>query len=618
MIEVKNLSYEFPQKELYTDISFTLPEKAHCAFIGSNGSGKSTLVDILIHPELHMYKGSIEIPDNFRFGYVSQFVDYEAIGSKTVFEFLSEPFVTIQDKINAIFKEMETAQEVEPLMEAYQEIYDIFLAMDGDNYDSNIKKQLNLSGLSQYLDFPVKNLSGGEIKLVQVMREMLILPQLLVLDEPDVFLDLDNLNALKDLINYHKGTLLVITHNRYLLNHCFNQILHLENKQLQQFDGNYMAYNFSLLQGKIELLELSMEDEAEIQRNESIVKRLRIAATNYADPAKGKLLKARVSLVERLKARQIKPPFLAIKEPEIQFPFCAFLSDVEKKQTTILEDTTSITEQNLSNPKEILPLSEQDSSNEEAPLLSIKDFSISFEDVLLKDINLEIKKGEKVAIIGPNGTGKTTLLHEIYKNNHKNIQFDSNVKLGFLSQMQKETLNEENTIKQEFYDLGLKTGEEIEAFLADFGFDATVLMQQIASLSGGEKNMLQLAKLSCMKTNFLLLDEPTSHLDLYAQISLEKAIKNYAGSILMVSHDFYSIVNCMDYAYLIDDKSIRKIRMRKFRQMIYKNHFNKDYLLLEDEKKELETKIELAMKASDFKLAKELSKKVEPILAKLS
>lgn len=604
MIEVKNLSYEFPQKELYTDISFTLLDHTHCAFIGSNGSGKSTLVDILVHPDNYMYKGSLNIPDSYRFGYVSQFVDYDAIGTKTVFEFLSEPFVIIQDKINALFKEMETATNVEPLMETYQEIYDIFLAMDGDHYENNIKKQLNLSALSPYIDFPVKNLSGGEIKLVQVMKEMLTLPQLLILDEPDVFLDFDNLNALKDLINYHKGGLLVITHNRYLLNHCFNQILHLENKQLQQFDGNYLAYNFSLLQGKIELLELAMEDEAEIQRNESIIKRLRIAATNYADPAKGKLLKARVSLVERLKARQIKPPFLAIKEPEIHFPFYEIDSTFHQTQQS-KEDTLD-------------SINKEANSNEEAPLLSIKDFSISFEDVLLKDINLEIKKGEKVAIIGPNGTGKTTLLHEIYKNNHKNIQFDSNVKLGFLSQIQKETLNEENTIKQEFYDLGLKTGEEIEAFLADFGFDATVLTQQIASLSGGEKNMLQLAKLSCMKTNFLLLDEPTSHLDLYAQISLEKAIKDYNGCILMVSHDFYSIVNCMDYAYLIDDKSIRKIRMRKFRQMIYKNHFNKDYLLLEDEKKELETKIELAMKASDFELAKELSKKVEPILAKLS
>ena len=137
------------------------------------------------------------------------------------------------------------------------------------------------------------------------------------------------------------------------------------------------------------------------------------------------------------------------------------------------------------------------------------------------------------------------------------------------------------------------------------------LNQKIGSLSGGEKNMLQLAKISASNANMLLLDEPTSHLDTYSQMALEKAIKNYNGAILMISHDFYSIVNCMDYVLIIEDKTIRKMSMRKFRKMIYANHFDKDYLEIEQKKKSIETKIELALKDTDFELAKDLSEELE-------
>jgi ATP-binding cassette subfamily F protein 3 len=141
-----------------------------------------------------------------------------------------------------------------------------------------------------------------------------------------------------------------------------------------------------------------------------------------------------------------------------------------------------------------------------------------------------------------------------------------------------------------------------------------LLNQKIESLSGGEKNILQLAKISATKANMLLLDEPTSHLDTYSQIALEEAIKNYNGAILMVSHDFYTIANCVDYVLIIEDKTIRKMSIRKFRKMIYSNHFDKDYLEIEQKKKEVETKIEIALKNTDFAQAKILSEKLEELI----
>ena len=226
MIKAEKLSYSFPQKELYNKVSFTIEDNVHCAFIGTNGTGKSTLVDMILHPDDHLYEGKLTIDVPGRIGYVSQFYSLDEEKEETVFTYLSETFVQLQNQINEICDAMATAEDLEPLMEKYQTVMDEFQAIDGDFYESNIHKQLKVAGLKDYEDKLLTHLSGGEFKLVQVIREMMISPKCIIMDEPDVFLDFEHLNALKDLINGHKGTLLVITHNRYLLNHCFNKILH--------------------------------------------------------------------------------------------------------------------------------------------------------------------------------------------------------------------------------------------------------------------------------------------------------------------------------------------------------------------------------------------------------
>ena len=251
---------------------------------------------------------------------------------------------------------------------------------------------------------------------------------------------------------------------------------------------------------------------------------------------------------------------------------------------------------------------------EDTVVLKVNNYSVAFDELLLENVNFEIRSTDKVALIGSNGTGKTTLLREISKNNHNSIEIYDDVKMAYLSQLQGEMLNESNTILDEFFDTGFKTYDQITAYVSNYGFEGEIVNQKIGSLSGGEKNMLQLAKVSASKASLLLLDEPTTHLDTYSQIALEKAIENYKGAILMISHDFYSIVNGMDYVLIIEDKTIRKMSLRKFRKMIYASHFDRDYLELEQKKKTVETKIELALKNTDFVLAKVLSEELEELI----
>lgn len=586
MIKVEKLSYSFPEKDLYKEVSFTLENGQHAALIGSNGTGKSTLVDMLMDTEKYLYDGKIIKEESCRIGYVSQFAKRDKEQRLTVFEFLSEDFVRLQEISASLCAEMAVAENLEEVFERYQNVLDEIQAVDGDNYEVNIHRQLKVAGMSKLTDLEISKLSGGEYKLLQVIRQMLLKPDLLIMDEPDVFLDFENLNGLRDLINSHKGTLLVITHNRYLLNHCFDKILHLENGDIQEFDGNYTDYNFSLMQRKMELQEQAEADTAEIERYQKMVDRLRQDASMVASVNRGKAVNAKATQLARLEVRRIKEPFVNIRQPEIQLP------EVARSRQGV-------------------------SDGEDRPVLQIRDLGIGFEEPLLEHVSFELHEHEKVAIVGPNGTGKTTLLREVFRNGNPAISIREDVTVGFLSQIHSDTLNEAHTIYEEFEELGFQTKGEIAEYLGKYCFEADTLSNQIGHLSGGEKNLLQIAKLAAGNADFLLLDEPTSHLDTYAQIALEKALADYKGTVLMVSHDFYTIAGCADYVLYVENHTLRKMRIRAFRKMIYQEHFDKDYLELEQKKKELETRIELSMKAKDFKSARKLSEKLEEVIEKL-
>ena len=612
MIKVDKLSYSFPEKDLYKDISFTIEDGQHCVLMGSNGTGKTTLVDILLNDDKYMYDGKIIRDMTGRYGYTSQFDRAEKEQDMTVFEFLAEDFVQLQQDMENVCKEMETAEDMDALMERYQQILDESMSMDADNYETNIRKELKVAGLQSLEELRLSAISGGEYKLLQIIKQILRRPSILVMDEPDVFLDFENLNGLSDLINSYKGTILAITHNRYLLHHCFNKILHLEDGDVQEFDGSFIEYNFSLLAKKVELQEQVAKEQEEIERNEKIVEKLRANATRVTSASRGKALHARVSYLERLEARRIKAPFVNLRQPKIVLPELVASADTQQ-----VNGTQEVVSTGLIQPEE--PMRE-----EKKIVLQVNDYKIEYDEVLLENVCFELREGEKVAIVGPNGTGKTTLLRDIYKNNSGYIALAEDAKTGFLSQIHGEMLKESNTIYEEMESIlrdgkqVFETHAQIAEYLKDYYFEVDMLSNKIEVLSGGEKNLLQLAKIAVSDANLLFLDEPTSHLDTYSQFALEKAIADYKGTVLMVSHDFYTIANCVDYVLFVEDKTVRKMRIRSFRKMIYENHFSKDYLELEQKKKELEARIENYLKDNAYESAKDLCEELEAIVEKMS
>ena len=580
MINAEKLTFGFSSTPLFQNISFCLEKNCHCALIGSNGTGKTTLVNLIRQPNRFLFDGRLKLDGAGRIGYVSQFALREGDQSITVYDYLSQDFLELEQAIGDVCMQMESAEDMDAVMERYQNLLDESDAIDADNYQINIRRQLQLAELETKETLELASLSGGELKLVQIIRQMLRRPGLLIMDEPDVFLDFENLNGLRDLINAYKGTLLVVTHSRYLLAHCFDRIWHLENGDLQEFEGSFTEYSYSRLQKKIDLKIASIADEEEIQRISKLVEDLRELATEVSESQHGRTLKGKVSYLNRLMSRQIKAPFVEIRQPEIRLPE--------------VEDT-----------------------EEPTVLLQLDNYSLSFEETLLEAVSFTVHSGEKVALVGANGTGKTSMLREIWSNQNPAIRFSEEASAAFFSQLHAEILNENNTICQELLSAGFDTESQVEEYLRKYCFDPHSLGRKVGKLSGGEKNLLQLAKLAAGNANLLLLDEPSSHLDTFAQIALEDAIRAYRGAVLMVSHDFYTIVNCADTILFVENGGIRTMSARAFRKMIYKKHFSKDYLELELQKNDLETRIARCLEAGDCAEAQQLCDKLALIVKQM-
>ena len=580
MIKAEKLTFGFSSAPLFQNISFHLEENCHCAVIGSNGTGKTTLMNLIRDPGNYIFDGKLKLEGAGRIGYVSQFAIREGDQSVTVYDYLRRDFLDLEEAIGQVCMEMETAEDMDALMDRYQQLLDESDAVDADNHEVNIRRQLKLAELEQKESLALENLSGGELKLVQIIRQMLRRPGLLIMDEPDVFLDFDNLNGLRDLINAYKGTLLVVTHSRYLLTHCFDRIWHLENGDLQEFEGSFTEYSYSRLQKKIDLKIASLADEEEIQRISKLVEDLRDIASEISESQHGRTLKSKVSYLNRLLSRQIKAPFVEIRQPEIRLPAVEAPEEPEE-------------------------------------LLRLDNYALSFDEALLEQVSFAVHAGEKVALVGANGTGKTSMLREIWKNQNPAIHYSPAAVPAFFSQLHAEILHESNTIYREFLDAGFDTESQVEEHLEKYCFDPMTLGRKVGQLSGGEKNLLQLAKLAAGEANLLLLDEPSSHLDTFAQIALEDAIAAYPGAVLMVSHDFYTIVNCADTILFVGDGTIRPMSPRAFRKMIYKKHFSKDYLELELQKKDFETRIQQALESGDCVEAQRLCDKLAAVVEQM-
>ncbi|MDD6160371.1 MAG: ATP-binding cassette domain-containing protein [Oscillospiraceae bacterium] len=531
VIKVEDLSFGFAQKDLYDHICFEIEKGDHAVLIGSNGTGKSTLIDMLLHPENYLYDGKIEREEMGEVGLITQFVRNEG-ACVTAYDYLAEPIVALLAEADALCGEMAEAEDMEEVCRRYQTCLDRIDAVDGYNYDSNIRRMLENAGLSGIADLSTAVISGGEYKMLSIIRSMLRKPQLLIMDEPDVFLDFENLVGLTRLINSYEGTVLAITHNRLLLNRCFDKVLHLENMELQEFPGSYAQYTRAMLETKIAMHEQSVKDAEWIEIQEKLVERLRDNATDVADPRLGRQLKARVSYLERLQARKTRNPFIEDVTHELRFP------EIEEERTI--------------------------------PDIGFEDYSLAFDQPLISNASFRIGGGEKVALVGANGTGKSSMLNDLYGRLEKDSAF----------------------------------GGEIAIFKQIYDDDAQ-------TLSGGERNIAQLKKIMQSNASVLFLDEPTSHLDTVAQRELEDALEAYRGTVLMVSHDFFTIMNCADRVLMLENGAIREMSGRAYRKSVYKQFFGSDIFAAERKRKEDEHRINDLLKAGKAKEARKVWEAME-------
>ena len=605
MIRFENVSFGFPQKDLYEDISFEIEQGDHAVLIGSNGCGKSSLIRLMMDRDNFTYEGRIVIEEGVRIGYVSQFVSHER-EELTAYDFLAAPFQKMLADFDEICARMaDENEDADKLNISYQKLMDEIEAVDGYNYDANIRKALAKADLTFLTDSMVSNISGGEYKLLYILRSMLLKPQLLIMDEPDVFLDFENLVSLTRMINDYDGTLLAITHSRILLNCCFDKVLDIENMGLREFPGTFAEYNTWILETKIGLFEHCRDFDEFIEKQEQIVTQIRTRATEMAIPRLGRQVKARATYLERLKRMRGEDPFLEEHHHEFAFRLpekadgLTDEADAEETTGTVMEAETvedAVADARIETP--------EDGGNTEIAadaVISVKDYSLRYDRDVLTNVSFEIRPGEKVAIVGANGTGKSSLLRDVYSM----LEEKQPGRAGYFRQViteEEEAENSEaskNGRNDENTGNGKSTGK---AKKAKSGVS-------VVKLSGGERCLAQLDELCRVPHDILLLDEPTSHLDVYAQIALEKAIRAYEGTVLLVSHDLFAVTGCTDRVLILENGTIREMSGRSYRKSIYSKYFDSD--VFEAEKKRIQKEMNVAdcIRANKFDEAREILQK---------
>lgn len=503
ILACSHIGKDFNDVPLFSDVTFHINENERAALVGSNGAGKTTLLRIIVG-ELNADFGEITTAKDKTIGYLPQQQGYHSENS--IYEELLEvkaDIVELDRSIRALETQMQhvSGTDLEPLLEKYHRLQTEFEARDGYACKSQIMGIINGLGFAgNDMNQCINTLSGGQKTRVALGKLLLLEPDLLILDEPTNHLDLSSIQWLETYLSNYKGSVLIVSHDRYFLDRISEKIIELDHGKATVFRGNYSDY----AEKKEQLRNAQLKQYENYQRT----------------------IKHQEEVIEKLRSFNREK---SIRRAESREKMLEKMTPVEKP-----------VEYEKSMHFELTP--EKISGND---VLSVDNFAKSFGDNLLfQQIHFEIKRGERVAVIGKNGTGKTTLLKilcELETADCGTAKIGTNVEIGYYDQ-EHNVLHDEKTIFDEIHDdYPDLTNTKIRNVLAAFLFTGEDVYKKIALLSGGEKGRVSLAKLMLSKANFLLLDEPTNHLDIDSKEILENALNHYTGTVLYVSHDRYFI-----------------------------------------------------------------------------